>query len=97
MGTQTFEESLADLQDVLRKLEDGETGLEDALTCYENGISLLRRCYGQLREAEQRILLLTGEENGQPVTEPFVHLATTDERDGTPRRRKKSGPPEIPF
>lgn len=97
METQTFEESLADLQDVLRKLEDGETGLEDALACYENGIGLLRRCYGQLREAEQRILLLTGEEDGRPVTEPFVHLATTEERDGPPRRRKRGDRPEIPF
>ena len=87
--TPTFEQALTELQQVLRKLEDGETGLEEALACYEQGVGLLKRCYGQLREAEQRILLLAGaDEEGRPVTQPFLHAATADApANGPPRRR----------
>jgi exodeoxyribonuclease VII small subunit len=85
--TMSFEQSLAELQQVLRKLEDGETGLEDALASYEKGIGLLKHCYAQLREAEQRILLLAGvDENGRPVTQPFAHNATANEQSFVPRR-----------
>ncbi len=76
----TFEQCLAELQQLLRKLEDGETGLEEALAYHEKGIGLIRRCYTQLREAEQRILLLTGvDEEGKPVTQPFAHSASSEE------------------
>ena len=50
-----FEEALAELDGILRELEDGTTTLEDALSRYERGVALLRQCYGQLRDAEQRV------------------------------------------
>jgi exodeoxyribonuclease VII small subunit len=95
----TFEQSLAELDQIVHDLEDGQLGLEDALGRYEKGVGLLKRCYGQLREAEQRILLLSGlDADGQPITQPFEHSATapvapTDSK----RRRKKADEPEIPF
>src|SRR5690349_7798514 len=95
----TFEQALEELERVVRDLEDGETGLEAALSSYERGIGLLNRCYGQLRAAEQRILLLTGVgEDGQPIARPFEHAATADPpAEGTRRRRTKPGAPENPF
>jgi exodeoxyribonuclease VII small subunit len=96
----TFEQALEELEQVVRALEDGQTGLEAALACYERGIGLLKRCYGQLRQAEQRILLLTGvDEEGQPIVQPFEHSATAEpaSTEVTKRRRKKSDGPEIPF
>ncbi len=75
----TFEQALADLERIVRELEDGKTGLEEALARYEQGMALLRRCYSQLRQAEQRILELTGvDANGNPVTKPFDHRASID-------------------
>src|SRR5438270_14011801 len=56
----TFEEALAELEGIVRGLEDGQTGLEESLARYEKGVGLLKRCYGQLCEAEQRIMLLAG-------------------------------------
>jgi exodeoxyribonuclease VII small subunit len=70
----TFEGALVELEKIVRDLEDGETGLEQALARYEQGVGLLRRCYDQLRKVEQRILELTGkDEAGNPVLRPFEH------------------------
>ena len=72
-----FEESLADLEQVVRDLEDGGLGLDDALARYEQGIGLLRMCHAQLQGAEQKILMLTRvEPEGQPVLQPFRHEAS---------------------
>jgi exodeoxyribonuclease VII small subunit len=87
----TFEQALANLEGIVRELEDGAIGLEDALAKYETGIGLLKRCYGQLREAEQRILLLTGVDGeGRPVLQPFEHQATGEPEKPVARRRRKS-------
>jgi len=75
----TFEQALAELERLVRELEDGQIGLEDALNRYELGIGLLKRCYTQLRRAEQRILLLSGvDAEGRPVSQPFEHSASAD-------------------
>jgi exodeoxyribonuclease VII small subunit len=86
----TFEQALAELESVVRALEDGDTGLEESLARYERGVSLLKQCYAKLRDAEQRILVLTGEgEDGEPQTRPFEHAATLDGAQPEPRRRRK--------
>jgi exodeoxyribonuclease VII small subunit len=87
----TFEQALARLEEIVRDLEDGQTGLEEALARYEMGVSLLKRCYGQLREAEQRILHLTGlDAEGKPILQPFEHLATAETDKPVAKRRRKS-------
>jgi exodeoxyribonuclease VII small subunit len=80
----TFEEALAELDRVVRDLEDGKIGLEDSLQRYEQGVALLQRCYGQLKKAEQRIRELVGlDEAGTPVLRNFEHAASIDQaRDG---------------
>lgn len=74
-----FEQALAELDRILRELEDGTTTLEDSLSRYERGVGLLRQCYGQLRDAEQRIKLLAGTtDDGGPDLRPFEHVATIE-------------------
>ena len=74
-----FEQALAELDGILRELEDGTTTLEDALARYERGVGLLRQCYGQLRDAEQRVKLLAGmSEEGGADLKPFDHVASID-------------------
>jgi exodeoxyribonuclease VII small subunit len=89
----TFEEALAKLEVIVRELEDGTTGLDDALARYEAGIGLLKDCYGQLRRAEQRILQLTGtDDEGRPLLTPFEHTAAVEpERPEVKRRRPRAG------
>ena len=75
----TFEQALLLLEQTVRNLEDGQIGLEEALAHYEAGVGLIKRCYARLREAEQRILQLTGlSEDGKPVLQPFQHEATAN-------------------
>jgi exodeoxyribonuclease VII small subunit len=73
----TFENALLELEKITSDLEDGQTGLEQALRRYEEGVALLRRCYEQLRSVEQRILELTGkDEAGNPLLKPFEHSSS---------------------
>ncbi|MFL5245799.1 MAG: exodeoxyribonuclease VII small subunit [Gemmataceae bacterium] len=85
----SLEESLAELEHVVRDLEDGQIGLEESLTRYEFGVGLIKRCQAQLRQAEQRIQLLTGvNEDGQPVLQPFP-ASSVDVSLGDGKRVKK--------
>jgi exodeoxyribonuclease VII small subunit len=73
-----FEDALAELEQVVRDLEDGQVGLEESLARYERGVGLIKGCYAQLRDAEQRILLVTGtDDEGKPILQPFQHAATS--------------------
>ena len=68
----SFEDALAELEQVVHDLEDGQIGLEDSLARYERGVGLIKACYAQLRDAEQRILLVTGtDDEGKPILQPF--------------------------
>ena len=77
----TFEQALAELDRIVRELEDGKVGLEESLARYEQGVALLKKCYGQLRRAELRIQELVGiDEQGNPITKPFQHVASADKK-----------------
>ena len=91
-----FEQALQELERVLRDLEDGTTTLDDALARYERGVGLLRLCYAQLRDAEQKIQLLAGlTADGKPDLQVFAHTATVEK--AAPPRKKAKPPEELPF
>lgn len=54
-----FEKSIAELEAIVTQLENGELSLEDALTQFEKGITLARKCEETLTQAEQKIELLS--------------------------------------
>jgi exodeoxyribonuclease VII small subunit len=53
-----FEQSLAELEAVVERLEHGELPLEDALRQFERGIELARSCQSALKQAEQKVEIL---------------------------------------
>ncbi|KTC38554.1 exodeoxyribonuclease VII small subunit [Pseudomonas putida] len=65
-----FEQSLADLQTLVERLENGELSLEDSLSAFENGIRLTRDCQSALAQAEQKVQMLL-EKDGELSEEPF--------------------------
>ncbi|WP_324708288.1 exodeoxyribonuclease VII small subunit [Pseudomonas fragi] len=65
-----FEQSLADLQTLVERLENGELSLEDSLTAFEQGIRLTRDCQDALAQAEQKVQILL-ERDGELAQEPF--------------------------
>lgn len=84
----TFEVALAELEQIIRNLEDGSATLDESLALYERGVQLLKQCQGQLRVAELRITALTGvDEAGKPLTQPFDHTASTDLGQAEVKRR----------
>lgn len=103
----SFEQALVQLEQIVHQLEDGEVGLAEALSHYEQGVKLLKQCYGLLQRAERRIELLSGvDADGNPVTGPFddeASLALEEQAQSSGRRRgrrlqpgKKGGSPETP-
>src|SRR5438094_5082977 len=83
----TFEQALAELERIVRELENGQIGLEGSLNHYEKGVSLLKRCYGQLQQAEQKIVLLRGlDSDNQPITQPFEVAPTALENNNNQGR-----------
>jgi exodeoxyribonuclease VII small subunit len=81
------EQALSELDRILRELEDGTTSLDDALARYERGVTLLRLCYGQLKDAEQKIQQLSGvTDEGKPQLQPFEHTATVEKSSPTKRK-----------
>ena len=76
----TFEKALAELDQIVRDLEDGQVSLEDSIARYEHGVGLLKHCYGTLQKAERRIVELTGQDaDGNPTTRPFEHSAAMND------------------
>jgi exodeoxyribonuclease VII small subunit len=58
-----FEAAIAELETVVKKLEEGELSLEQSLALYERGVTLSKFCHARLEDAERRIELLN--ERGQ--------------------------------
>ncbi|WNW12040.1 exodeoxyribonuclease VII small subunit [Pseudomonas sp. DTU_2021_1001937_2_SI_NGA_ILE_001] len=65
-----FEQSLAELQTLVERLENGELSLEDSLTAFEQGVRLTRECQGALAQAEQKVQMLL-ERDGELAEMPF--------------------------
>ncbi len=61
----SFEEALGRLESIVRMLEGGGAALDESLTVFEEGISLVKMCNEKLETAEQRIKILTDGENGE--------------------------------
>jgi exodeoxyribonuclease VII small subunit len=51
----TFEQARAELEQIVRKLEDGQTSLDDSLKLWERGEQLHALCLARLNQAEQRV------------------------------------------
>jgi exodeoxyribonuclease VII small subunit len=59
-----FEDAIEELETILDQIERGEASLEDSITHYERGVSLVKHCQGVLDRAEKRIRELTQQEDG---------------------------------
>jgi exodeoxyribonuclease VII small subunit len=63
-----FEAAIAELESIVKKLEEGDLPLEQSLALYERGVQLSRFCHARLEEAERRIEILT--DRGELKTAP---------------------------
>jgi exodeoxyribonuclease VII small subunit len=63
-----FESAAAELDAIVRRLEEGDLTLEKSMELYERGLQLSRFCHARIEEAERRIELLS--ERGDVRTAP---------------------------
>jgi exodeoxyribonuclease VII small subunit len=66
----SFEAALSRLEEIVDRLEEGDLELEAALSAFEQGVALSRRCAEQLAQADRRIDVLIRESEGWQ-TQPF--------------------------
>jgi exodeoxyribonuclease VII small subunit len=64
-----FEQSITDLEQIVRQLEKGELTLEESLKQFEKGIGLARKCQDVLNQAEQKIEFLTASPSNPELPE----------------------------
>ena len=72
VATMSFETALAELEQIVGKLESGKAPLADSIAIYERGEALKTHCETLLKAAEARIEKITLSRDGRPVgTEPL--------------------------
>lgn len=61
----TFEDAMSRLNEIVRRLEEGDVPLEESMKLYEEGMRLGAQCRSILADAEQRIKRLASELEGE--------------------------------
>ena len=71
IAAMSFEHALEELQGIVRRLEQGEGKLDEAIESYKRGAALKQHCEAKLREAQQEIAKISLESDGTAKSEPF--------------------------
>jgi Exodeoxyribonuclease VII small subunit (EC 3.1.11.6) len=56
---------LLELEGIVKTMESGDLSLEDSLKYFEQGVQLTRQCQSALSAAEQKISLLSADDDYQ--------------------------------
>jgi exodeoxyribonuclease VII small subunit len=70
IAAMSFEDALAELEQIVRRLEGGQVKLDEAIGSYERGAQLKRHCEQKLNEAQQRVDRIVLGPDGALSTEP---------------------------
>ena len=63
--TKSFEEKIAELEEIVNRLESGEAPLDEAVSLFEKGVKLSAECHQTLEKAEQKVKVLTETQTGE--------------------------------
>jgi exodeoxyribonuclease VII small subunit len=70
IASMSFEDALAELEQIVRRLEAGQVKLDEAIQCYERGAQLKQHCEQKLSEAQQRVERIVIGPDGRAATRP---------------------------
>jgi exodeoxyribonuclease VII small subunit len=79
-GKINYEESLRDLEDIVRQLERGEYSLDESIEAFQKGVALSKDLSKMLDNMEKKVSILIEGETGMLKEENFI--GTGDEKDG---------------
>ena len=65
----SFEKALAELEEIVQKLESGGAALEESIALYERGAALKAHCEKTLQSAQEKIEKIVVGSDGKPKTE----------------------------
>ena len=68
---QTFEQSMARLEQIVRAMERGDVALEESLKLFQEGTELVRSCQKLLEDAQLQVKIIMTAPDGTPVEEEF--------------------------
>ncbi len=80
-----FESAIAELESIVKQLEEGDLSLEKSLGLFERGVTLSRFCHSRLEAAERRIEVLDERGNLGPAP-TSLGAADADMTEGEPSR-----------
>ena len=72
MDNNTFENSMLELEQIVKKLEKGDTTLDESLSLFEKGVKLSKECQNMLDKAEKKVSVLLKNENGEIEKQDFL-------------------------
>ncbi len=67
----TFETAMAELETIVKDLENGKTSLDQSISAYERGVALKNHCESKLREAQSKIEKIMVQPDGSIKTAPL--------------------------
>ncbi|MBB5148776.1 MULTISPECIES: exodeoxyribonuclease VII small subunit [Ureibacillus] len=70
MTKQTFADAMTELEEIVRKLEQGDVPLEEAIDLYKKGMELSKYCHEKLRNAEEQLISIVNENGEKKPFEP---------------------------
>jgi len=74
-----FESAYQELEHIVNRMERGEQALEQSLSDFERGVSLMKHCHSLLKDAEQKVDILVKDNAGLFNTEAF-DTSTPDDK-----------------
>ena len=71
MAKRNFEKALADLENIVKRLDENDLSLDESLSLFEEGIKLSRFCSQKLDSVENKVEILLRDDEGSLKKEPF--------------------------
>lgn len=104
MADLSFEKALAELENIVSKLEEGGLPLNESLSLFEKGVKRAKFLREELEKAEKKTEILLKDESGEVKAEPFT-LTSEEKSDEDPKdsgKDKDESPDEdenndLPF
>lgn len=75
---QNLDEAFKRVAEIVKRLEQNDCSLDEALQLYEEGVRLTRACHAKLSEAERKIEILSKVDASGISTAPFESTADTN-------------------
>ncbi len=70
IASMSFEAALAELEQIVRQLEEGKASLDEAIAAYERGAALKQHCEAKLRDAQAKVDKISLDPDGAVTAAP---------------------------